>query len=42
MMLIRAASLMPMMLIATRKTITAMPPIELYGHTLNIGQNAAR
>jgi len=41
-MLSRAASLMPKMLMTTRKTMTAMPPIELYGQVLRMGQNAAR
>ena len=42
MMLRRAASLMPMMLIATRKTITRMPPMESAGHVLRTGQKAAK
>ena len=41
-MLSRAASLMPKMLMVTRKTMTAMPPIELYGQVLRMGQNVAR
>ncbi len=41
-MLRRAASLMPMMLMVTRKAMTAMPPIELYGQVLRMGQKAAR
>ena len=42
MMLSRAASWMPTTLMMTRKTITRMPPMELYGQTLRMGQNAAR
>jgi len=42
MTLIRAASLIPMTLTTTRNTMTAMPPMELYGQILRVGQNAAR
>ncbi len=42
MMLSRAASLMPITLIATTKTMVTMPPIELYGQVLRMGQNVAR
>ncbi len=42
MMLSRAASLMPMTLIATRTTAVMMPPMALYGQFRRTGQNTDR
>ena len=38
----RAASLMPKMLMVTRKAMVTMPPMELYGQSRRMGQNTAR